>query len=185
MLAPKGFSQTIDKRAFVDAKLAASKRVGVLRLTLSALMITAFLAIGAISVLFGNDRTVAALIGGIAVACLAVVLASAFLKIIPDAVKESAERDFVSYDNLMNGADVAFTADDMTFRSSVMVRRVEYAKTTICIERAARFVLLTDDRTVVILEKSCFSQPQETVAFLRDVYARRYVDQTKQGGAAT
>lgn len=175
MLAPNGFSQTIDEQAFVDAQITANKRVGVLRFTLPSIVLSAAVALIGVNTMVSNGRSVAFLISGIGLICTALMLVSFFLKIIPEALKIFAKSNFLSYDKLSNGAQITFTSDDMTIRSPFMVRRVAYAKTRICIETAARFVIVTDEDAVIILEKSCFVQLQETIDFLRDVFARRYV----------
>ena len=54
-------------------------------------------------------------------------------------------------------------------------RRVEFAKTRLCMETADCFLIFTDDAVVVMLEKAAFGDQRETTDFLRDVFARWYV----------
>lgn len=181
MVAPKGYFQSVDKDGYVQAQLAVSRRAGVLRFTVVALLLSAIFIVSGVQVMFTSVRTVIALVTGLALLCVAVMIAIAFFMLIPEAVKATAERQFSSYNKLSNHVDVTFTSETVELKNEYVTRRAEFAKTRLCIELPERFVLITDDDTVIILEKSRFSEPSATDAFLRDVCARWYV---KKGGGA-
>lgn len=178
MLAPKGYRQVIDSRAYTAAQRVASKRDGLLRFTFPMLLLSAAGVCGAAALTFGQWHRVWYVVTA---ACLLVVAAwnaVLWLSVLPRAVMCRAQKDYKTYDRLSNPVDVTFSSDELTLTSAVMTRRVEYAKTRLCIETPLRFVLVTDDGVRVILEKACFAE-ETTVSFLREVFARRYVKERR------
>ena len=179
MLAPKGFSQSVDRESYVQARLLVSKRIGALRFTVPAFLLAAiFVGSGVDVMMKGGFETTALLVGGL-LFCVAAIVAATFAGFIPQAVKNDAARQFETYDRLLNPVTVAFTSEETVLKSDVMTRHAEFAKTRLCIETPDRFILITDEETLVLLEKAAFADREETVRFLRDVCARRYV---KKGG---
>lgn len=174
MLAPKAFSQTIDRDAYAAAQLTVSKKNGILRFTPAVLAFCGILLIAGLSVMFSGARTVDHLVKGLSAAAVALTGAAAVLLWLPEKVKAVADKRYPVFDTLSNHVTVTMQADDMTLSSAHMSRRVEYAKVRCCVETADRFVLITDYDQYVILEKSCFTDKEETTAFFRDVFARCY-----------
>lgn len=172
MLAPKGYKQVIDSRAYIQAQTAVARRVGVLRWTLPMAVLSAAMLCGGVWLLLKGVGQVFYTLTAVALFLTCLVVLFLWYKILPDAVKDKAKKAYHTYDTLQNPVTVTFSADDMTLQSDVMTRRVAYAKTRLCIETPARFVILTDEGTTVILEKACFEESDATEAFLRDVFAR-------------
>ncbi len=179
MLAPQGYKQVIDSRAYTNARAAVSRRVGMLRWALPMAVLSAALLCGGVLLLCDRAVRLSYVLTGAVLVMLATFLLLLWFKLLPDAVKRRSKRDYLSYDRLLNPVEVSFTADDMTLVSAVMTRTVAFAKTRVCIETPARFVVLTDEGYTVILEKACFADREATEAFLRDVFARRIVKETK------
>lgn len=173
MLAPKGFTQHIAKDAYVAAGTTASSKTGLLRYRLPLLLLAAALLLGGFKNIFENGG-LGYLMTGLILLVFGVAFAVITLYVIPKQVKTIAEKDFETFNTLSNPAQVVFNSDEMTLKSEVLSGRVEYAKTRLCIETNDRFVILTDDDAIVILEKACFEDAENTTAFLRDVFARWY-----------
>lgn len=174
MLAPKGFTQHIDKDAYIAARMAASKRVGVLRFSWVVRVLAIGLAAYGVSLPVTAGGSVSVYLTGAAIVLTAAVLILLWECVVVPYQRQSAARDFESFDRISNDATVSFSSDEMTLTSAVLSRRVEYAKTRVCIELPQRFVLVTDDDRAVILEKAAFADGDVTAAFLRDVFARWY-----------
>ncbi len=175
MLAPKGYTQHITKDAYVAAHKTAQEKIGMLRFTVPCMVLIAALSIGGSITLFNSAGRVSYIMTGEILLLLSCVLAVMLLAVIPKQAKKQAEKDYVSFEALSNPAEITFESDEMLIKGEALSRRVEYAKTRLCIETAERFVILTDDDAMVILEKACFAEKDATVAFLRDVFARWYV----------
>jgi len=173
MLAPAGFSQTVDRDAYVAARLIRSKKRGLLRFMPAALVFCAILVVAALSIMFsGSVRTLELLLQGVLLILAGAAFPVTFLMIIPERIRIRAEKEFAVYDALSNHVTVTLSADDMTLCGEQMTRRVEYAKVRHCVETDERFVLITDDDHIVILEKAAFAQKEPTRQFFRDVFAR-------------
>lgn len=174
MLAPKGYTQHIDENAYVAARVTASKTTGVLRLR------TAMTVLSAALILFGGQQIYESggrpfyVIAGAAVMLAAAALVLLWYWLLPKYIKETAKIAFVTFDKLSNDAEVSFEQDKMTLQGRMLTRHVAFAKTRLCAETPDRFVVITDDGTVVILEKDAFAEREQTDAFLRDVFARWY-----------
>lgn len=175
MLAPKGFHQVVDKDAFVKAQVAVSKRVGVLRFTVPMLCLAAAAVFGGVALLAQGVGRIGYTMTAITLFCVAGMLLFCWCFWIPSDVKKRAEKEFVCFEQLVGAATVTMRSDEMCLQSDVLTRRVEYAKTRLCIETPRQFIILCDDGATVILETVCFEEQEETVAFLRDVFARWYV----------
>lgn len=174
MLAPKGFTQTVSKDTYIAAQCLANKRVGVLKWTTPLTVLSVALALLGGNLLLESGGRAGYLLTGIALLCVAAVIAVLWWGQFPAVVKKQAEADFITFDALSNGAAVTFTADEMMLKTERLSRRVEYAKTRVCAEAPSMFVILTDDDAVVILQKDAFADRENTEAFLRDVFARWY-----------
>lgn len=172
MLAPKGFQQVIDSRAYIQAQTAVSRRVGVLRWTLPMTVLSAALLCGGVMLLLQNGGRVFYLLTAMTLFMNCLFVMFLWYKILPDAVKAKAEKDYRSYDRLQNPVEVTFSPDELELKGAVMTRRTAFGKTRLCIETPARFVILADEGYTVILEKACFEEREATEAFLRDVFAR-------------
>jgi len=179
MLAPTGYFQSVDRDGYVKAQLVVSRRVGALRFTAPALVLSAILVVSGLQVMFGGARTVSALMSGIVLFCMAAILAANHLYILPEAVKAIAQKEFDCYNKLSNHVTVTFTSEEVVLQNERLTRRAEFAKTRLCIETPDRFILIADDDTVILLEKVRFENRSATEEFLRDVCARWYV---KKGG---
>lgn len=173
MLAPKGFTQQLSKDAYVSAQTAASSKCGTLRYRLPLVLLAAAAVLGGAKTLFENGG-LGYLLTGIALLFVGAVCAVTALYVMPKQVKEIGARDFVTFDTLSNPAQIMFESDEMVLKSECLSRRVEYAKTRLCVETNDRFVIITDDEATIVLEKACFEEADNTVAFLRDVFARWY-----------
>lgn len=173
MLAPKGYTQHITKDAYVAAHKTAEEKTGILRFRLPCLLLVAALVIGAAVTAYQGIGILSYYITA-GVMFLAACAMLILIKYVTNNSKITSEQDYISFEALSNPAEVTFESDEMTIKGEALSRRVEYAKTRICIETAERFVILTDDDAMVILEKSCFAEADATTAFLRDVFARWY-----------
>ncbi len=173
MLAPKGFTQQISKDAYVAAHRAAQEKTGLLRFSVPTMFLIAALSIGGSITLYRGAGILSYIVTGEVMLLLSVALC-VLLLYLPKIAAREAEKDYISFEALSNPADIIFESDEMTIKGEALARRVEYAKTRLCIETADRFVILTDDDAMVILEKACFTEKDATVAFLRDVFARWY-----------
>ncbi len=174
MLAPKGFTQQISKDAYLAAHKTAEEKTGFLRFQKPCILLIAALVIGAgITVYQGIGIPSYYVTAGVMV--LSAIMLCVVLSLLPKVEETVAEQEYRSFATLSNPAEVIFESDEMTIKGKALSRRVEYAKTRLCIETSARFVILTDDDAMVILEKACFTEADATVAFLRDVFARWYV----------
>lgn len=174
MLAPKGCVQTVSKEAYMAAQMTANKRVGVLKWRLPMTVLSAALLLLGGCTVYEYVGRAGYLLSGIALIVTAVICLIVWWGQLPAYVKANAAADFDVYDALSNGAAVTFSCDEMTLVTDALSRRLEYAKTRVCVETPDRFVLITDDDAVVILEKACFEDRDNTEAFLRDVFARWY-----------
>lgn len=175
MLAPKGFTQQITKDAYIAAHRIAQEKNGILRFTVPCMLLIAALSVGGIITLYNGAGRMSYILTGEILLLLSCVLAVLLLVMIPKQAKKAAQQDYISFAALSDPAEVTFESDEMLIKGEKLSRRVEYAKTRLCIETAERFVILTDDEAMVILEKACFCETDATVAFLRDVFARWYV----------
>ena len=173
MLAPSGYTQRISKEAYLAAHKTAEEKTGFLRFQKPCYLLIAALVIGAAITVYQGIGILSYYItaGGM---ILAAILLGVVLSLLPKIEETVAEQEYRSFSILSDPADITFGSDELTVRSACLSRRVEYAKTRLCIETAERFVLITDDDTMVILEKACFAEQDATVAFLRDVFARWY-----------
>ncbi|MBQ3068345.1 MAG: hypothetical protein IJD01_00160 [Clostridia bacterium] len=172
MLAPKGFRQVIDSRAYIRAQTAVSRRIGVLRWTLPMTVLAAAMVCGGAVMVLRHMGQLMYTLSAITLWINALIVLCLWYKILPDAVKTKAEKAYRTYDRLQNPVDITFSADELELKSAVMTRRTAIAKTRLCIETPARFVILADEGYTVILEKACFEERDTTEAFLRDVFAR-------------
>ena len=173
MLAPKGYTQHISKEAYIAARTIASSKNGVLRYRMPLVCLAAAMLLGGAKTVYQGGN-IGYYMTGIILMLLGAVCALMALYVLPKQVGIAAERDYVTFSVLSDPANVTFESDDMCFQTDKLTRRVEYAKTRLCIETRARFVVLTDDGAMVILEKDCFEDNDATLAFLRDVFARWY-----------
>ncbi len=174
MLAPKGFTQQTDKKAYVAARMAAQKRVGLLRFTWAVRVLAIAMTLYGVNTLLTSGSRTSHLLWGAALILVALTMVAIWEAAVVPYMKAKATLDFETFDAIMNHAAVTFAADEMTLSTPLMTRRVEYAKTRVCIELPARFVIVADDDSVLILEKDCFSDREATQTFLRDVFARWY-----------
>ena len=174
MLAPKGYTQRISKDAYLAAHKTAEEKKGFLRFQKPCILLIAALVIGAGITVYRGIGIPSYYITA-AGAVMAAIFLGVILAALPKIEQRVAEQDYRSFALLSDPAQISFASDELTVKSDCLSRRVEYAKTRVCIETALRFVLITDDDTMVILEKACFAEQDATVAFLRDVFARRYV----------
>lgn len=174
MLAPKGYTQQITKDAYLAAHKTAEEKTGILRFQKPCILLIAALVIGAgITVYQGIGIPSYYLTAGVML--LSAILICVVLFLLPKCEDMIAEQEYRSFEALSNPADVTFESDEVQIKGQCLSRRVEYAKTRLCIETGERFVIVTDDEAMVILEKACFTETDATVAFLRDVFARWYV----------
>lgn len=174
MLAPKGFTQSVSQEAYIQAHRAAQTKIGALRFTGPVILAAAALSLGGSFTIYNGGGQLAYTVTGIAMLFLSALLA-VWLLAAPKLAEKEAKADYDTFARLSDPSTVTFTSDEMTLQGARLTRRVEYAKTRLCIETAQRFVLVTDDDALVILEKDCFADADNTVAFLRDVFARWYV----------
>lgn len=173
MLAPKGFTQQIAKPAYVAAHKTAQTKIGILRFTAPLMLVTVALSLGGVYTMYIGAGRLSYLITGEVMLALSAALCIVLL-CLPRIAARRAERGYETFAKLCDPSQVVFTSDDMTIKGERLSRRVEYAKTRLCIETKDRFVIITDDDAVVILEKACFTDADTTTAFLRDVFARWY-----------
>lgn len=173
-LAPAGFTQTIDKAAYVAAHRAAAYKRGALRYRLPMALLSAALMTGAAVTLWRHPFSAAFWITAAVMVLLAAAVIGVWFWRLPKKEADEAAQAFAVYDRLMNPSEIVFGADTMTVRTPQLTREDSYARMRLCIETPDRFVLCTDDGAVLILEKACFSQKEHTAAFLREVFVRRY-----------
>ena len=174
MLAPKDYTQQITKNAYLAAHKVAEEKTGFLRFQKPCILLIAALIIGAGITVYRGIGIPSYYITAVS-AVIAAILLVVLLAALPKIEQTIAEQDYRSFALLSDPAEISFASDELTVKSVCLSRRVEYAKTRLCIETAERFVLVTDEGTMVILEKACFAEQEVTVAFLRDVFARWYV----------
>lgn len=172
MLAPKGFTQHISQEAFVQAHVTAQKKVGILRFQIPLMLLTAAFSLGGVFTIYRGWGLWSYLATGVASLALAAML-TAVLVWLPRHVKKTARQAYQTFEALSDPAEIVFESDEMLIKGQQLTRRVEYAKTRLCIETAARFVIVTDDDAVVMLETACF-EDENIALFLRDVFARWY-----------
>ncbi len=174
MLAPKGYTQNVSKDAYLAAHKIAEEKTGILRFQKPCFLLIAALVIGAgITVYRGIGIPSYYITAGVMV--IAAAMGVAIAATLPKAETIIAEQEYRSFALLSDPAQITFESDELTVKSDCLSRRVEYAKTRVCIETNERFVLITDDDAMVILEKACFEDKDATERFLRDVFARWYV----------
>ena len=178
MLAPKGYTQRVTKDAYLAAHKTAEEKTGFLRFQKPCILVIAALVIGAAITVYRGIGIPSYYLTAAGMV-IAAIFSGVILVALPKVEQTVAEQDYRSFALLSDPAQITFESDELTIKSDCLSRRVEYAKTRVCIETAQRFVLITDDDTMVILEKACFDEPNATEAFLRDVFARWYVK--KQG----
>lgn len=174
MLAPKGYTQQITKDAYLAAHKVAEEKAGLLRFRLPCVLLIAALVIGAVITVY-RGIGIPSYYFTAGVMLLSAVLLCVLLYYAIKIEAFVAAQEYRSFAALSDPADIVFESDELTVKGECLSRRVEYAKTRLCIETAGRFVLLTDDGTMVILEKACFCEKDATERFLRDVFARWYV----------
>ncbi len=175
MVAPKGFTQQLTKESYVAAQSAAAKKRGVLRFVPPMIMGAAALFVLGVWTIVRAPFVPGYLMTGLFLAACAVVLSVFCLAVFPARAKERGNAGFALYDALYGETVVTFSSDEMMLVGEKLSRRVEYAKTRLCMETAEHFLIFTDDDTVVVLEKSAFADARETTDFLRTVFARWYV----------
>lgn len=173
MLAPKGYTQRVSKDAYLAAHKTAEEKTGFLRFQKPCYLLIAALVIGAGITVYRGIGIPSYYITA-ASAVLTAIFLGLILAALPKIEQKVAEQEYRSFALLSDPAEVIFDSDELTVRSDCLSRRVEYAKTRLCIETDQRFVLITDDDTMVILEKACFTERDATEVFLRDVFARWY-----------
>ena len=175
MVAPKGFTQQLTKESYVAAQTAAAKKRGVLRFTPPMIMGAAALLVLGVWTIVRNPYAFGFWMTGLLFVACAAVLLILWLSVFPARAKERVATGFPLYDALYGETVVSFSSDEMMLAGQKLSRRVEYAKTRLCMETAAHFLIFTDDDTVVVLEKAAFADARETTDFLRTVFARWYV----------
>lgn len=174
MLAPAGFTQHIEKDAYVRARTVASKTTGILRFRAAVTVLAAALVIfGGMDIYESGGRLIY-MLSGVSLILAAALLLFLWYRLFPLYIKAQALSAFTSFDKLSNDTTVSFGQDEMVLCGNMITRHVPFAKTRLCAETPERFVIITDDRSVVILEKDAFCSREETEAFLRDVFARWY-----------
>ena len=175
MLAPKGFTQQITQEAYVAARLAASKRTGVLRARLPMMVLAAALAFFAVNTAVNGGFRPTSLVAAFGLLLAAAVIVYLFASVIPKQIKDTALRDFAVVDRLLGNVEVELTSDDVTLKSQALSRKTEFAKLRVCIETPTQYVLVGNDEFITLLQKAYFADREHTDAFLRDVCARWYV----------
>ncbi len=173
-LAPAGFTQTIDRQAYVTAHRAAALKRGALRYRLPMTFLAAALLVGAAVTVWRNSFSAAFWMTAAVMALLAAAIIWVWFWWLPKREADGAGEAFAVYDRLMNPSEICFGADVLTIRTPQLTREDNYARMRLCIETPERFVLCTDDNTVLILEKADFAEKERTTAFLREVFVRRY-----------
>lgn len=173
MLAPKSFTQSVSEEAYVQAYHTAQAKIGVLRFTAPLMLATAALGLGGSFTIYNGGGQLAYTVTGIAMLIVSSLLA-VWMLAAPKITEKQAKIAYATFCELSDPSQVTFTSDEMTLQGTKLTRRVEYAKTRVCIETAQRFVIITDDNAMVILEKEAFTDAEGTVDFLRDVFARWY-----------
>ncbi len=174
MLAPKGFIQHTDKKTYITARLAADKRVGILRFTWPLRVLAIAMALYGMQTALTSYSRTSYLLWAAALLLVAMTMVAIWEAAVVPYVKAKAMFDYDTFHAISNDAEVTFEADEMILKTTLMMRRIAYAKTRVCIELPQQFVIVADDDSVIILEKSCFTEKEETQTFLRDVFARWY-----------
>lgn len=175
MLAPKGFTQHLTKESYVTAQVAAAKKRGALRFTPPVVMGAAALCVIAVWTAIKNPYSLAYMWTACLFAVLAAALMILWMFVFPARIKKQVPGQFALYDALYGETVVTFSSDEMTVAGEKLSRRVEYAKTRLCVETLLYFLVYTDDDAVVVLEKAAFTDKAATTDFLRSVFARWYV----------
>lgn len=157
------------------ASLIANRRNGALRiLPLIVLLSAVMLAIGLCTVNWYHITPLSLLISLLICLSCPIMLILLFW-MIPDSVKKKAEKDFVTYQTLMEPAVIRLYADDAVTQTQYLTLTDSYAMMNECIETPTLFVLIKDSERLLIVPKRCLKTEQagEVTAFLRLVFSRK------------
>lgn len=177
MLAPKGFEQQLTEELYVQGHRVADNTKGALRYTFPmSFLAAAFVGFAARAFWTAavQPTMLSYWLSGTLILLTGLGIAAVWLFVLPRLSRKKAEAGFSLYQSLYGRTTVTFTQDEMMVAGERLTRRVEFAKTRLCVETATLFVVFTDDDAIVILSKEAFAEAQETTAFLRDVFARWY-----------
>jgi len=177
MLAPKGFEQTVSAKLFEQGHVTAARKRGILRYTFPMILLgTALILYGlrAIQTAIASGQMLSMWLSGVGILLTGVALIVLWTAVFPNRVKKTAVARYPMHEALYGRTAVTFTQDEMTLTGEKLTVRVAFAKTRLCVETGDLFVIFTDEEAVVLLDKAAFTAPEETTAFLRDVFARWY-----------
>ncbi len=178
MLAPKAFEQELCEQTYVAGRYTAASKTGAIRFTVPVCFAAMALVIYGVRAFYSAvlfPALISYWLSGALILLTGVGLALVWLVVLPRRIRRQAAADYAHYRALYGRTAVHFEQDDMTLTGEMLTFRVAFAKTRLCVETNDLFVILTDDNDVVLLEKAAFTAPEDTVAFLRDVFARWYV----------
>ncbi len=174
-VAPEGFTQQVEREAFIAGQKAVSARLGALHFRFPAALLAAALLCGGVATVWENPTAPLYLLTAGVMILLGAGAVLLWFWWLPRRVKERAARRYEVYRQISSPARVTFGPDEMTVSSERLTRRVSYARLRACIEQNDQFVLCTDDGATVILRKDAFPQKEATESFLRTVCTRSYV----------
>lgn len=164
------FHTEVTQVEYVQAALLLARRFGVLQFSPAAMVAGILLIAGGLAMV----GFMISLFFPLFLVLLGVLLLVVFLLVEPADVRRQAKRDYKTFGQLMQPAEVALYADDVQTKTPYLTLQDPYAR-MLCVETPALVVLIRDREQMLILPKRCFpaGRSDDVMEFLRTAFVRR------------
>ena len=162
----------LEKKEYMQAAMILARRTGSLRsLPLVLVAAALLLTVGLFS--FRWFLTVPLLPWLICLSCPLLLLL--FFAVEPAGVRKQAEKDFRTYQAVMEPTSMRLYQDNVVTRSDTMTLYDQYALLLECIETPTLFIFIKDRERCLILPKRSIppEKEKETAEFLRLTFVRK------------
>ncbi len=160
----------VTQAEYVQASLLLARRFGALQLSPAAMVAGVLLIAAGLAM----TSFMSSLFFPLFLVLLGILLLVVFLIVEPADIRRQAKRDFQTFVQLMQPADVALYADEAQTKTPYLTQQDPYAR-MLCVETPSLVVLIRDREQLMIVPKRCLpaGQAEEAMEFLRTTFVRR------------
>lgn len=164
------FYSEVTEAEYVQASLLLARRFGVLQFSPAAMTVGVLLIAAGVAMI----SFMISLFFPLFLVLLGILLLVVFLLVEPADVRRQAKRDYKTFAQLMQPAEVVLYADDVQTKTPYLTLQDPYAR-MLCVETPALVVLIRDKEQLLIFPKRCLpsEQADEAMEFLRMAFVRR------------
>lgn len=164
------FQVDVSQAEYVQASLLLARRFGVLQFSPAAMIAGVLLITGGLTM----TGFMISLFFPLFLLLLGILLLVVFLVVEPADIRRQAKKDYETFAQLMQPADLCLYADDVRTKTPYLSLQDPYAR-MLCVETDALMVMIRDGEQMLILPKRCFppGQVEEVMEFLRTTFVRR------------